>query len=271
MAIRENLQSISSRWLQNEVGVRVVYVIGLACDRLVEKMFQAQIAHMAGLGTPTALPALGAARMMPRGVTETDDEYAKRLRFSWDAWGYAGSNRGVLSQVLGAVLDYRPDALAVSQTPDGSSAVWDEYLSGDDFTNVAPSHFVGFDWNWDSEVHPWWRVFVVLYSVAPNNPWSAPAKWGSGGKWGDGRAWGCNESNALGTAINAAMKNWRGAHAWLEWWIVSFDANLFRPSNRPDGTWGKWGKVAIVNGSRTYVSSRNASASYANGPGLEWP
>lgn len=252
MAIRENLQQISPRWLQSDIGVRVVYVIGLGVDRLVEKMFQAQIAHQPGLGTPTALPALGAARLMPRGATELDDEYAKRLRYSWDAWGFAGSNRGILSTVLSAILDLRPDGLAVSQTPDGSAAVWDEYLSGDDFNDVtlagAPSHYVGLDWNWDGEViGAWWQVFVVLYSIAPNNPWTAPAKWGSGGKWGDGRAWGCNESTALGTAINATLKNWRGGHAWLAWWIVSFDADLFRPNNRPDGTWKNWGKVDIVN------------------------
>jgi hypothetical protein len=274
MAIRENLQDLSPPWLQDDVGVRVVYVIGLHIDRLLEKMFQAQIAHQPGLGTPTALPALGAARLMPRGGTEEDAEYAARLRLSWDAWGFAGLNRGVLATVLGTLLDLRPDALTVSQTPDGTMAVWDEYLSGDDFTNDtlagAPSHFVGLDWNWSSDAG-WWRVFVVIYSVAPNANWTAPLDWGSGGTWGDGRAWGCQQSNAQGSAINAALKNWRGAHAWLEWWIVSFDADLFRPNNRPDGTWQNWGKVEIVNGARTYVPARNANASYASGPGLEYP
>jgi hypothetical protein len=275
MAIRENLQELSPEWLQNEVGVRVVYVIGLHVDRLVEKMFEAQIAHMPGLGTPTALPALGAARLIPQGATETDAEYAGRLRYSWDAWGFAGSDRGVLATVLGVLLDLRPDALAVSQTPDGSTAVWNEYLSGDEFNDVtlagAPAHVVDLDWDWDGIVGVWWRVFVVIYSVAPNAPWTAPLTWGSGGLWGSGMAWGCQESNELGSAINAALKNWRGGHAWLEWWIVSFDADLFRPSNRPDGTWKNWGKVEIVSGSRTYVRARGLNASYASGPGLEYP
>jgi hypothetical protein len=276
MAIRENLEKLSPKWLHGDVGVRLIYVIGLHVDRLVEKALQGSIAHQPGLGTPTGLPALGAARLMPKGATELDDEYAQRLRFSWDAWGFAGSNRGILATVLSALLDARPDAIAVSQTPDGLSAVWDEYLSGDDFTDDslagAPSHVVDLDWNWDSEVvGAWWRVFVVIYSVAPNAVWTAPATWGSGGHWGDGRAWGCNESNAIGTAINATLKNWRAGHAWLEWWIVSFDADLFRSSNRPDGTWRNWGKVEIVNGSRTYVAARNPNASYANGPGLEYP
>lgn len=275
MAIRENLQDISPAWLQGDVGVRLVYVIGLHVDRLCEKMFQAQIAHQPGLGTPTALPALGQAALLPRGATETDDEYAIRLRTKWDAWGFAGSNRGVLSAILGALLDLRPDALVVSQTLFFGEAVWDEYLSGDLFTDDtltgAPSHYFGLDWNWDGDPSIWWRAFPVVYSVSPNNPWTQAPVWGSGLTWGNGFAWGCSQSNALGSAINAALKNWRGAHCWIEWWIVSFDANLFRPNNRPDGTWKNWGKVAIVNGARTYIASRNSSASYASGPGLTYP
>lgn len=270
MAIRENLEQISPAWLEGDVGVRIVYIIGLHIDRLVEKMFQAQIAHMPGLGTPTALPALGQARLMPQGITEANSEYASRLRYSWDAWGFGGGDRGVLSTTLGALLDLRPDALVVSCTPDGSSAVWNEYLSGDNFTDGtlagAPSHFVGLDWNWDG-VYQWWRCFLVIYSVAPNANWTAPLKWGSGGTWGDGRAWGCQESNALGSAINASLKNWRGGHAWFQWWIVSFDADLFRPNNRPSGEYGRWSKIVAGQ----YVPARNTSASYASGPGLQYP
>ena len=266
MAIRENLEQLSPPWLQGDVGVRLIYVIGLHVDRLVEKMFQAQIAHQPGLGTPTALPALGQARLMPRGSTETDTEYAKRLRGSWDAWGYAGSNRGVLSTTLGSLLDLRPDALIVSRTPDNSAAVWDSYFSGDDFVNDAPSHYVGLDWNWDGATN-WWRCFLVIYSVSPNASWTPDGTWGSGGYWGDGGAWGCNETNQLASAINASLKNWRAAHGWFQWWIVSFDADMFRPNNRPDGNWGRWSKV--VNGQ--YVPSRNANALYASGPGLEYP
>lgn len=275
MAVREDLEAISPAWLRNFVGVRVIYTIGLHVDRLIEKMLQGQIAHLPGQGTPTALPALGQQRLIPQGISEPNADYANRLRKSWDSWGFAGSERGVLSIVLGTLLSNRPDALAVAQTPDGTSAVWDEYLSGDDFDDPslagAPSHFVGLDWNWDSNSHPWWRVFVVVFSVAPNANWTAPLDWGSGGTWGDGRAWGCQESSAQGQTVNAALKNWRAGQAWLQWWIVSFDPDMFRPGSRPDGTWKNWGKVAVVNGSRTYVSSRNANASYASGPGVRYP
>lgn len=274
MAIREKVEAMSPRWLRNFVAVRVMYVIGLHVDRLLEKMFQAQIAHQPGMGTNTALPALGQARLIPRGATETDTSYAGRLRTSWDDWGFAGANRGVLLTTLGALLALMPDALTVSVTPDGTMGVWDSFFSGDPFTDTtltgAPSHFVGLDWNWDG-TKTWWRVFLVIYSVAPNAVWTSPPAWGSGLSWGNGFAWGCSQTNAVGTAINASLKNWRAGHGWMQWWIVSFDANLFRPNNRPDGTWGNWGKVAIVNGARTYVSSRNQSASYTSGPGVTYP
>lgn len=213
-AIRESLEELSPPWLRGDVGVRLIYDIGLQCDRLCEKAFQGAMARLPGLGTPTALPALGAARLIPRGPSETDTEYPNRLRKSWDSWGFAGSNRGVLSIALGCLLDNRPDALAVSQDPSGTMAVWDEYLSGDNFDDPslvgAPSHFVGLDWDWDADVvGAWWRIFIVVFSVSPNANWTAPLKWGSGGTWGDGRAWGCQESNAQGTTVNAALKNWR--------------------------------------------------------------
>lgn len=276
MAIREDLEELSPAWLRNFVGVRIIYDIGLHCDRLVEKMLQGQIAHLPGQGTPTALPALGAQRFIPVGPTEPNASYVDRLRKSWDSWGFAGSERGVLSIFLGCLLDKRPDALSVSQTPDGTMAVWDEYLSGDDFDDPtlagAPSHFVGLDWNWNANaVGLWWQTFIVVYSVSPNANWTTPLKWGSGGTWGDGRAWGCQESPSQGQTVNSALKNWRAGQAWIQWWIVSFDADMFRPSSRPDGTWKNWGKVEVISGVRKYVKARNDNASYASGPGVRYP
>lgn len=98
----------------------------------------------------------------------------------------------------------------------------------------------------------------------------APApKWGAFGLvWGaKDVSWGLAVPSSEGDALRRISDQWKGAHAWLLWIIVTFDNSLFNPSaalgdaSLPDGTWGHWGKT--VGGVR--VKARSANARYVRG------
>lgn len=69
-------------------------------------------------------------------------------------------------------------------------------------------------------------------------------------------------------SIRSAIGQWKGAHSWCRWIIVSFDQTLFDPSKvgsaggvNPDPFWGTWSK----NVGGVMVPSRAANARYCDG------
>ncbi len=148
---------------------------------------------------------------------------------------------------------------------------------------------------------PWmyWRKWVVIFSPPgdPNSPWTAPtATWspatgtvttsvvadpvygtvyqGSGGSgsvstefdWDDGTNWDWTGSAADATSLTSLAKQWKSAGCWIPWIIVTYDATMFDETspvgiNKPDGTWGYWGKVVTdATFGTVYTASRPASS-----------
>lgn len=272
MSIRDSLANICPSWLRDGVAERFVGTLGFGADLLVEKMLQGRNASLPGRGDPSALPLLGADRLVARGLSESDDSYAERLRTSIDHWRRAGSARAVLEEALGFLLATTPEILSVLQ-----SSVWDRYAAGADPT-AAPEHIVGAaNWDWDSLdqlgsvwARQWWRRWLVVFSTSPQ-AWTAPAPFvfGTPGvKIGQ-------TSNSIGLFCSPdVIKSLRNivdlrksAGTWYRWIIVSFDDALFDPEApagggvNPDGTFGRWCKLS---GNR-YVSSRFANARYCDG------
>jgi hypothetical protein len=290
--IRDLITMIAPTWLRSGVvpnspgnGFRYLYTSGAGVDLAIEKMDEAMLARMPTRGTVTALPYLGRDRVIVRGFQETDATYAERLRRAFDSWARAGSDRGLLSNLLAYVSPATPMGRAVtSDEPSSDFAVWRTYVPGASGQNlngppstltIGPSN-----WNWDSaggpNVRGWWRTWPIIFAVAPDD-WCHPGpKWGAGlgWKWGDhSRAWGFDRPYGVYQTMRTILAQWKRAGSIVPWLIVSFDATMFDPSKpadnvkNPDGTWGYWHKNIVdpVTGITTAVAARNASARYIDG------
>lgn len=149
MSFKDSIKTFCPPWLADDspqsvdrpaggVGGRIMYVLGLMTDANLEKLNQGMLAHMPGQGTPTALPLLGDDRLIERGLTESDAGYATRLSEAFDSWHFAGTNRGVLSQVLGYLLADVPGGAILQINPDTTHewVKWQWYEAGQPLTQA---------------------------------------------------------------------------------------------------------------------------------------
>jgi hypothetical protein len=271
--LRDAMKTSSPPWLQTGTAEKFMYTMGLSQDVLLEKLNQAMQAHMPGKGTATALPYVGADRLIPQGILEPATSYAARLQQAFESWAQAGSNRGVMTQILGYLTPFAPQTRCVSDprnAPSSPMNAWYTYLAGTSFAKGAvwPNYaLVPQNWNWDGQQLPW-RFFVILFSVAPQNFTAGEGTWGDGAVWGDTSAsWGLSIPAAEISAIrNQVIGTFKSAQ-WCQWIVISFDNSLFDPgatadgTHNPNGTWGSWG--TLVNG--VWVPSRPASGRYCSG------
>jgi hypothetical protein len=281
--MRDRIKALSPSWLQDGTSERLMYVYGLALDALLDKLTQGALGRFPTRASAAANTLTGADRLMQQGLTEADASYAVRLQRAFDSWRFAGSARGVLSELLGYLLAKTPAVRTVATrynrtTYPGTmvSSQWDEYPAGRD-PSAEPIHTLvtasGGNWDWDSLSRvsgswSWWGDFAVLESVAPNDWIAKEGTWGSGGRWGDGKAWGVDAAASVGRGIVAIVTQRKAAQSWFRFIIVSFDATLFdstQPAGggvNPDGHFGRWSKS--VGGVR--VPARFANARYFTAP-----
>jgi hypothetical protein len=265
--VRDLIAAISPRWLSDQttgVGAKLMYTIGLAIDAYLEKLNQGMRAHIPTYGDASALPLLAADRLLVQGPNESATSFASRLKFALDDWARAGSDRAVLRQLLGTVLPSTPQARMVSD-----SSVWNTYAASAD-TTQEPAHGGVATWNWDglgisAGGSIWWRVWPILYSVAPQAFCTDEGVWGDGDAYGDDtKSWGLGVPSGTVSGWRAVVGQWKAAHAVVPWIVVSFDGTLLDPTGvgtNPDGTWGSWAKA--VGGQ--WVAARAANARYCDG------
>lgn len=275
--IRTFLTTLAHRPFADEIAQKYLFNAGVGADAILQKLDEGIHARMIDDAPITVLPFLGSDRQVLRGLTESDESYRARVRRVLNDYQVSGNAWAVLGQVLGYVLADRPAALTVSTSYDRATgvpveSVWNYYAAGDD-TSKPPRHLYDGtgNWNWD-QLTPttgswgWWRWYLVLQAVAPNN-WIGPApKWGGTGvKWGGySGSWGVNRTSFVGKSLKIIVGQFKALRC--DWMIISFDASLFDPAGaagveNPDGYYGRWSKV--VNG--VYVRSRNANARYFEG------
>lgn len=274
MGIRDSLLALAPPWLSDpqQAGGKFLYSIGLNGDALLDKAQQSLFARMPGLADPSALPLIGADRLIPRGPGETDAQFAMRLRGAFDLWQRAGINAGVLRQVLGYLNVYKPRARIVTD-----SSIWTTQRPGVDPSIPASYQDGEHNWNWDNngDPHPpaieaWWRWWLVLYSTSTSGSnWAGtPRKWGDPGKWGDkSKAWGVGIPSTIFRSIRTIIGTCKRAGSWCRWMVISLDDSLFDPALpgdnviNPNGGWHSWGKVS----GNLYVRARPAQGRYADG------
>lgn len=260
------------------VSGKLGYIFALAIDALIEKADQGVKARIPTLCDPSALVYIGADRQMPQGAGESTAGYRLRLQRAWDTWARAGNSRTVLGNVLPMLAPFTPLVRTVSDVIE-----WYTYDAGAD-TSQPPWHYsattppIGL-WNWDGLIplydpHAanqvmWWRWWLLLFAVSPNNFCNPGANWGDPGvKWGDtNRSWGTDRPASFWSAMRPVIAQWKQAGSWCRWIVVSFDLSLFDPFqpddgvHNPDGLFGRWSKIV----SGQYVPSRFSNARYIDG------
>jgi hypothetical protein len=270
---------VAPPWLQNAWGSAYLQAIGMCLDELRYRGAQGQLLHMPGQGDPSANYYIGLDRLLVQGqLGETNLQFTTRLTQAFDDWQHAGNDWAILQQALAQVLPATPAAFVVSNT-----ARWSWYAAGAN-TNEPPSEYLYggnnplTQWNWDNNAFdpvypglaPWWRFWLGIYSVAPNE-WAIPwATLGSGGLPTLGSATAqlgslgfSNVPPSFWNTLRANLANWKSAHAWLRWILISFSSGVFSQDGlagglNPNGTWAT-GYVITAAGQYTQAWNANVN------------
>lgn len=112
--LRTRVKALCPPWLREGVGERLLYGFGLACDGLLDKLTQGIQARMPTRARADAQNLIGQDRLIPRGLTESDESYGERLQKAFETWQLAGTARAVLGQARGLLLSFAPRMLLVS-------------------------------------------------------------------------------------------------------------------------------------------------------------
>lgn len=272
---------VAPTWLSNiddvpiGQGGRVVWGSTLPGDALLDKMLQAVDARLPTRAQPDALALIGADRAMPQGPGETTDAYARRLQQAFETWQHAGQAPTVMRQVLIALGTQCK--IAIVATPQGTGQGYFTSFRAEQDVSLPPARWVEVWW-WDTgygvggapsgkngrDPHPltmasaWWRMWLVLWSVAPD-AWAQPAPTlgSSGPALGDPSiCLGFNVPAGVIESIRTTIRTWKCAHAWYRWIVVSFDplfadwaaVGVFYPTS------GQYGDpVQVVSGVQKYL------------------
>lgn len=288
--IRDLVDAVAPPWLGGGVPAntplgddgtyaqRELYALcGLSADLLPDKAEQATYARMPSRAPPSALPYIGRDRQIVRGLGDTDASYAVRLQGAIPAWRYAGTDRGVMSQVLsfvGLSPDVTPMARIVQTNYTLGYTTWRTYVPDTDLTQPPATYTetpIDFDWDSVFSFYPRgsWRFWLVLFAVAPQDFCHAAPTLGSGGpKLGDPSiSVGFDVPSSVWQTVRAIVKQWKRSGSSCEWVVVSFSNSLFDPAqpddgtHNPAGTFGKWGHTVGTE----YVEARFGNARYCAG------
>ncbi len=267
-SLRGTLGTYLPNWLQNVPGLRnlfsVLWTFALLGDGLREIAWQGQLANYPGVGTPTALPFMGATRGLIQGPTEPQSAFAARLRSWLAAVAEMGSATGLVSEVqsflcgqgsLGAgvypVVRYvsrngRTVTANANQTITYSAVSWDWDEVGGWVDDVGYKGTLVVDGYWSDG----WLVIEDPYThytgfADPN--WLAA--WNSGDQTVDSL---CPQLVVAG--IEAIVLAWKGAHAYVRCVVWCPDPTSFSPG----GTWGNWSE----NVSGIQTAQRTVAYSY---------
>ena len=244
--LSEGIERIVPWWVARRPGLEHAYKVlwssAVLCDALIHAMIEGVQASWPGVGTPTALGEIGVTRGIVRGLSDTHEEYAARLRGWLSSWGRCGSDEEIARQ-LRAYLAGRPMVRVVDR-----HGQWTEVdATGAVRTFSAP-------WDWDSLTHPTAAVdrptdiWIIVYGSYTHQP-----------SWAE-----LDDSHGIGhvapyTEVDQAiaiLKTWKPSHNWIRcviWVDTPAELDPEASVGLPDGRWGLWSKdVANVR-----VAARN--------------
>lgn len=270
--------NVAPPWLQQGayargpgIGGRYLQTIGIELDTIATRAVAAGNNGLPGIGDPSALPLIGADRLITQGSSESNAAFALRLSQSFDTWRVGGSDWGVLWEILSLFVGFTngvPSGRIVS-----NSTLWSYYGAAPNLT-VPPLHTQTMsNWNWDGNVevtglgpgaNPWWRYWLILDSFGGSSWCTAAPVLGGGRVLGSGNAIGFNIPGTIFVTMRQILRSWQAANAWCRWIVVNFQSGNYTPDGvnaTPDGTWGPWPKLV----SGVWVPGRNSTARYVDG------
>lgn len=254
--LRNSLAVIVPNWLSNrpqfQVAYKILWVVALMGDAMIETAIEGVWASWPGKGTPDATTLIGQTRGLTQGPFERLATFFARLINWLTTWYNAGSDVVLAQQIQSFLTD--PDGHTLPQV-----RIVDRYGQ---FTTVNPdgstSTVRDVAWNWDGvtcperndAINPWWSdIWIIVHS--PPTAWVTYASTADPGWLA---AW-ANKQQGIGHAVDPAsvdailnlVRTFKGIHCYVVAIIWNTDGTLFVPgllgnAGNPDGTWAHWGK-----------------------------
>lgn len=233
---RRAFYSFVPSWLSSGEGELVLHSLMRLADKALERVRQGLYARFPSYAPESALALIGAMRLIPRGRSETSENYRARLL----AWRNPGHRvRGNALALLLQIFHYWGGVAGYTITPRGNRHDLD--------VAAEFSYSYGNAWNWDpldDAIH-WARFWVVLDATTMlDGTVERHATLGSGlcwgGKLGGGRGYTVGQTAVQRADANAMRELVRGPNAWRplfarpEWVVVKLEG---APEPEPDGTW----------------------------------
>lgn len=235
---RDTVRKYLTWWLRDRphegktVSFRYIWSMVAPVDAFVDVLLQGLVAPWPGLGTPTALPAIGRSRGVVRGRLDTDESYALKLRGWLERWRLAGTMEGIARNVqeyLGT-----PSRIRVVNR----AGRW-LTLNAD---GTIERHTQA--WDWDSVSNPeragfWSEIWIIIYDPPYAN---RPGTLGDVIE-DDGLCLGHLCPLGERDILLGLFRTTKSAHTKTRTVIWTDDDTLFDPEDPgslPDGTWGEW-------------------------------
>jgi hypothetical protein len=200
-------------WLYGPQGEAWATAWGTLLDGIHDAAVQAVKCRMPLIAPADAVPVIANERNFDRVPRETIAQFRERVHNAWEAWRWAGTDKGIVDQL--------------------------------ELTGLSAVVVRNNQWVWDSNsgnVANYWARFWVVVS-APQ--WSPDDTWGSG-TWGDGGLWGFDATvtDADIKYVNKTIVKWKHAPTQCVHAIVVMDGGLW--GYPIDDTWGSgtWGGSA---------------------------
>lgn len=252
---------LGPRWLTSEGESGLIgYSLDIIKDAFVERLRLGLLARQpqhdpsgATTAEADALAAMGRDRLVIRGITETNAEYAARLVRYLDDRKQCGSPFALLQK-----LSEYTGAGAAFRTVDNSGNWYSRSVDGTETILIGENN-----WDWDGAPALWSRFWVVIY---PNGIWTIdPEVYGGAREFGDREGTiGLSMTRDEVAAVRAIVDDWKPGGTRCPFIIIAPSGATFDPTApEPDGTWGNWSRYDA--GVR--VRTRLAGARYISGSG----
>lgn len=269
LAMRNALNALVPNWLSNRpllnTGYKFLWSLAVIADCLIETCGQGFMAAFPGVGTNTALPLIGQARGLIQGPNEPNSNFITRCQNYLADHNNQGSPQELVKQLqayLWPVTGPLPTVRVVDRNGNWCSINSAQVISETIDTN----------WNWDGTSHPWhnqaptwWADIWIIVNPSAYATYTSLADTAFIAAFenqGNGSGLGHQVGRADVSNILAIVKNWRGAHNYVQAIIWCTDPAIFVPGSlgtagNPTGVQGNWSTT--VGGIR--VPSRTVTTS----------
>jgi hypothetical protein len=244
----DSLNNVVPRWLSNrwesaqQTAFKYLFAMVAPLDAMLDAAIQAGNASWPGYGDSSGLPLTGRARLVTRGMGETDVSYATR-QLAWRKRGRIYGSQEAIARELHEFCLGNPAVRVVARS--GVSTLVD---AGGNLTRSTIS------WNWDGNSNPeragrWSDMWIIIYAA----PWGkqGPTWKTMGASWGSittGIGQLCPRQDV--DTVKALIMKSKACRSRVDAVIWCYDPTLFNPavpSTMPDGWWGQWSKPDPAN------------------------